>query len=151
MLERKLDWISLQAMDGKALVNEGKLAEQFIGQHLLNPFEPPQLTYWLREEKSGNAETDFVTSNGNQVIPIEVKAGKNGSLKSLQQFALIKNTSLCARFDLNPPDFHKITHVARVAGGSVPASYKILSLPLYMVEELPRLLEEIRLSISQVK
>jgi hypothetical protein len=139
-----LDWIALQALDGDALVNEGKLAEQFVGQHLLNPLEPQQLTYWLRELKTANAETDYVTANGNQVIPIEVKAGKSGTLKSLQQFALSKNAALCVRFDLNLPDIRQITHSARVDGGSVPVSYTLLSLPLYMVEELPRILDELR-------
>ncbi|MBU2622130.1 MAG: ATP-binding protein [Proteobacteria bacterium] len=139
-----LDWIALQALDGDALVNEGKLAEQFVGQHLLNPLEPPQLTYWLRELKTANAETDYVTANGNQVIPIEVKAGKSGTLKSLQQFALSKNAALCVRFDLNLPDIRQITHSARIDGGSTPVSYTLLSLPLYMVEELPRILNELR-------
>lgn len=140
-----LDWIALQALDQNALVNEGKLAEQFVGQHLLNPFEPPSLTYWLREAKSANAEVDYVTATGNQVIPIEVKAGKSGALKSLQQFTLSKKSALCVRFDLNPPDIQHITHAARVGIGSMPVSYTLLSLPLYMAEELPRILDEIRM------
>jgi hypothetical protein len=139
-----LDWIAQQALDKNALVNEGKLAEQFVGQHLLSSFEPPRLTYWLREAKSANAEVDFVTASGNQVTPIEVKAGKSGSLKSLQQFALTKKAALCVRFDLNPPDIGQITHAARMARGSVPVTYTLLSLPLYLVEELPRILDEIR-------
>ena len=140
-----LDWIALQGLDGQALVNEGKLAEQFVGQQLINPFEPPRLTYWLREAKSANAEVDFVTASGNQVIPIEVKAGKSGALKSVQQFVLNKNAALCVRFDLNPPDIGKFTHSARVDYGSVPVSFTLLSLPLYLVEELPRILDEIRM------
>jgi len=43
------------------------------------------------------------------VIPIEVKAGKSGTLKSLQQFALNKNAAMCVRFDLNHPDMGQIT------------------------------------------
>ena len=140
-----LDWIALQALDGKALVNEGKLAEQFVGQHLVNPFEPPRLTYWLRETKSANAEVDYVITGGSQVIPIEVKAGKSGTLKSLQQFALNKHADLCVRFDLNRPEIGRITHSARVSEGSVPVSYTLMSLPLYLVGELPRLVNEIRL------
>jgi len=140
-----LDWIALQALDGQALVNEGKLAEQFVGQHLVNPFDPPRLTYWLREAKSANAEVDYVTASGSQVVPIEVKAGKSGTLKSLQQFVVNKHTDLCIRFDLNPPNIGRITHAARVSDGSVPASYTLMSLPLYIVEELPRLVNEIRM------
>lgn len=145
-----LDWTAMQALDNNALVNEGKLAEQFVGQHLMNPFEPPRLTYWLREGKSVNAEVDYVTAAANQVIPIEVKAGKSGALKSLQQFVLNKNTALCVRFDLNLPGIQQLTHAVRTAAGSQSVSYTLLSLPLYMVEELPRILDEIRKSKPQI-
>lgn len=140
-----VDWIALQALDGRALVNEGKLAEQFVGQHLLSPLAPPACIYWLRELKAANAEVDYVMATGNQVIPIEVKAGKSGTLKSLQQFVLHKKVSLCVRFDLNPPEIGRIAHTARVNRGSVPVSFTLLSLPLYLVEELPRILDEIRM------
>ena len=78
------------------------------------------------------------------MIPIEVKAGKSGTLKSLQQFALNKHADLCIRFDLNPPEIGRITHAARISQGSLPVTYSLLSLPLYLVEELPRLVNEIR-------
>jgi uncharacterized protein len=78
------------------------------------------------------------------VVPIEVKAGKSGSLKSLQQFALTKHVDLCIRFDLNLPNIGQITHSARTNDGSTMVSYTLLSLPLYLVEALPRLLDEIR-------
>ena len=115
-----LDWIALNALDGDNLVNEGKLAEQFVGQHLLQPLEPPRLTYWLREQKTANAETDYVTSSGNLVVPIEVKAGKTGTLKSLHQFAARKKSPLCVRFDLNLPEICFLTHSVRMDGGSIP-------------------------------
>ncbi len=139
-----LDWIALNAPDGDNLVNEGKLAEQFVGQHLLQPLDPPQLTYWLREQKTANAETDYVTSSGNRVVPIEVKAGKSGTLKSLHQFAARKKSPLCVRFDLNLPEIRCLTHSVRMEGSSVPVSFTLLSLPLYLVEALPRVLEEFR-------
>ncbi len=139
------DWIAMQALDGQALVNEGKLAEQFIGQHLLNPFVPPRLTYWLREAKSANAEVDYVTTSGNELVPVEVKAGKSGTLKSLQQIAANKKISLCVRFDLNPPTIQKVTYTTRVSDDSVEVAYTLLSLPLYLVEALPRILDEIRI------
>ncbi len=139
-----LDWIALNALDGERLVNEGKLAEQFVGQHLLTPYEPPQLTYWLREQKAANAETDYVTSSGNLVVPIEVKAGKSGTLKSLHQFAARKQSPLCVRFDLNPPEIRSLTHSVRINGGSVPVSFTLLSLPLYLAEALPGVLEAFR-------
>ena len=132
-----MDWIALNALEGDNLVNEGKLAEQFVGQHLLKPLEPPQLTYWLREQKTANAETDYVTSSGNLVVPIEVKAGKSGTLKSLHQFAARKRSPLCVRFDLNLLEIRPITHSVRMDFTSLPVSFTLLSLPLYLVEPLP--------------
>ena len=63
------------------------MAEQFIGQHLafLDPGKP-SLHYWLREGKSENAEVDYVVAQNGKILPIEVKAGAAGSLKSIHQF-----------------------------------------------------------------
>ena len=138
-----LDWASLQSLDDQAIVNEGGFAEQFIGQHLLDPFQSPKLTYWLRESKSANAEVDYVIAKGNHIIPVEVKAGKSGALKSIQQFVLHKHSDLAVRFDLNPPAIQHVSHAVRTRNGSQPLSYTLLSLPLYMVEELPRILDEL--------
>ncbi len=136
-----MDWVTLQSLDNQAIVNEGGMAEQFIGQHLLIPFEPPRLTYWLRESKAANAEVDYVVAKRNQIIPIEVKAGKSGSLKSLQQFAMSRGAPFAVRFDLNPPGIQHVTHRAQTRDGGQPVSYTLLSLPLYMVEELERILD----------
>ncbi len=138
------DWIFLESTDDRNLVNEGGLAEQFIGQHLMNPNEAPRLTYWLREARSANAEVDYVISHGNLIIPVEVKAGKSGSLKSLQQFVFYKKTETAVRFDLNPPSVQNIKHVIRTRDGNRPVAFKLISLPLYMVEELSRILNDLR-------
>jgi uncharacterized protein len=145
-----IDWTALQALEESALVNEGRLAEQFVGQHLIKPSEPPVLNYWLREAKTTNAEVDYVTTSGNLIIPVEVKAGKSGTLKSLQQFALTKQAPICVRFDLNPPDIFNINHSVHLNSGSAPVTYTLLSLPLYLAEELHRIIEEIRLSGSDL-
>jgi Holliday junction resolvase-like predicted endonuclease len=113
---------------------------------LLNPVKPPQLSYWLREVKTANAEIDYVTSSGNLMVPIEVKAGKSGTLKSLHQFVVRKKSLLCVHFDLNPPEIRPITHSVRMDANIVQASFNLLSLPLYMVEALPRILVEFRSS-----
>jgi len=112
------DWIFLESIDERGLVNEGGLAEQFIGQHLLNPHQAPQLTYWLREGKSSNAEVDYVISRGDLIVPIEVKAGKSGSLKSLQQFVYRKGLAIAVRFDLNPPSVQNVKNVMRTKEGN---------------------------------
>ncbi len=142
-----LDWTAIQSLDDRRLVNEGALAEQFIGQHLLyrdGGHTDPRLHYWIREAKSENAEVDYVISRGDWVVPIEVKAGMSGRLKSLQVFSLLKSSPVCVRFDLNPPSLAEYQHHVQTREGSRTVSYRLLSLPLYMVTELPRLLDDLR-------
>jgi hypothetical protein len=140
----RLDWRSVAALDERQLVNEGPLAEQFIGQALLAnqaSFEKPELDYWLREGKSSNAEVDFVIARGTRIIPVEVKAGRSGSLKSLQQFALAKGAPLCVRFDLNQPSMLEVSHGLMAGDETTRVAFDLLSLPLYAVGQLPRLID----------
>jgi hypothetical protein len=85
-----------------------------------------------------------VISQGNLIVPIEVKAGKSGALKSLQQFVFRKRVELAVRFDLNPPSAQNVKNVIRTKEGNHEIEYTLVSLPLYMVEELPRILDDLR-------
>lgn len=60
----------------------GKMAEQFIGQELRCATDR-ELYYWSREARGSSAETDYLIEKEGEIIPIEVKSGKSGSLKSL--------------------------------------------------------------------
>jgi uncharacterized protein len=135
-------------MDNLRLINEGGLAEQFIGQHLIinNGLTKPVLHYWIRESKSSNAEIDFLVSRGDWLLPIEVKAGKSGSLKSLHQFVHERNPKLCVRFDLNRPGQQRIEYKTAAGGKYTKITCNLLSLPLYLVEELPGLVDKMRAS-----
>lgn len=133
-----MDWLALQALDDRTLVNEGAVAEQAIGQHLAyreGGLSKPSLVYWLREGRSNNAEVDYVLSHGPDVFPVEVKAGKQGTLRSLQQFIQQKECRAAVRFDLNPPSLLSV---------NTPIAYDLLSLPLYAATELKRLLDHYR-------
>ncbi|MDP2815733.1 MAG: AAA family ATPase, partial [Rectinemataceae bacterium] len=88
------------------LVNSGAMAEQFIGQHLLyrkELYREPSLFYWNRQSKGSTAEVDYLIQAGNRVIPVEVKAGKTGRLRSLQVFIQEKKASLGLRFNDDVP------------------------------------------------
>ncbi len=125
------------------LVNRGAVAEQFIGQHLLyqGPAnEDAGLFYWNRQKQGSVSEVDFLTCSGSQVIPVEVKAGKTGRLKSLQVFVNEKRMPLAVRFNSELPSLHTVrTGIA----GQASRDFDLLSLPLYMVDQLPRLLESL--------
>ena len=77
-------------------------------------------------------------------MPIEVKAGRSGSLKSLLQFVHEKGPPIAVRFDANPPSVQAVRHAIRTAEGTQDVTARILSLPLYAVEALPRRLEALR-------
>jgi uncharacterized protein len=72
-----------------AFANAGELAEAFVGQELIaygQPHTPPRLYYWHREARSSNAEVDYVLPVGETVVPLEVKRGTGGWLRSLRLF-----------------------------------------------------------------
>jgi uncharacterized protein len=80
--------------------NEGSPAEQFVGQELIASMDQemsPQLFYWSREAKRAEAEVDYVIAWGAEVLPVEVKSGSTGRLKSLRQFMLEKNSKVGIR------------------------------------------------------
>ncbi len=119
-----IDATTIEHMDNLRLINEGALAEQFVGQHLLyrsGGLEAPTLCYWLRENRSANAEVDYVIALHGTILPIEVKAGSSGAMRSLKQFALEKKITRAIRFDANQ------------AGCQQVGDYELISRPLYTV------------------
>ena len=141
-----LGWQTIAGQTETQLVNAGPGAEQFIGQHLqflLADRPNRELTYWLREGRSNNAEVDYVCELGGRIVPIEVKAGRTGTLKSMHQFVAEKRVPFAVRFDADLPALHTVEAEVRHARGSERIRYPLLSLPLYLVERLPHLVERL--------
>lgn len=122
------------------LINNGGIAEQVVGQ-LLRTIEPPYiepvLYYWHREEAGSSAEIDYVIQHGNKIIPIEVKAGATGSLKSLHVFMGLKKLPLAMRINSDYPSKTNVD-VKDNLGKSV--NYTFISIPFYLVGQIHRLL-----------
>jgi hypothetical protein len=134
-----LDWRDLARLDETKLINQGAMAEQFIGQHLqavLADKTNRELNYWLREGRAANAEVDFVVGLGGRIIPIEVKSGATGTLKSLHQFMGGKQAPLAIRFDTNLPSVQRIDTAITSNRQHQQVKYPLVSLPLYLVERL---------------
>jgi len=139
-----LDWRVVSQMDDVKLINEGAIAEQFIGQHLqslLADTPNRELNYWLREGRSSNAEIDFVIGMAGTIIPIEVKAGATGKLKSLHQFMGMKKAPLAIRFDASLPCVSQINTMINISTERRNVDYQLISLPLYLIERLEGMLE----------
>jgi hypothetical protein len=110
-------------------VYRGAVTEQFIGQQLLAQkklHEDPELFYWRRNVPGSDAEVDYLYQQGDMIIPIEVKPGATGSLKSMRLFMNENRLPLGIRFSMHPLSLHD----------------GILSIPLYAVEALPGLIEQ---------
>ncbi len=128
------------------LTNEGPLAEHLVGQLLadLSPrFVEPALWYWSRHQHGAEAEVDYLLQHGTEVVPIEVKAGSTGTLRSLHRFVVEKQARLAVRVSIAPPQLATVT--ANVPGHA-PHDFQLLSIPFYLVPELPRLIDEARTS-----
>jgi predicted AAA+ superfamily ATPase len=126
------------------LIHSGNLAEQYVGQHLLAQSHDQTIFYWAREGKKSNAELDYVISQGQHVIPIEVKANKAGSLKSLHQFMYEKKRSLALRFDQNPLSHQTIQTEVSTGYEIKKVTYHLISIPFYTIGRLPHWLEKWR-------
>jgi predicted AAA+ superfamily ATPase len=89
--------------DNFDIINKGAIAEQYVGLELLKSFScyrQESLYFWQREAKSSNAEVDYVIQVQQNIVPIEVKSGKKGSMQSLFLFLKEKNVSKGVRFSL---------------------------------------------------
>lgn len=93
----------LLAEDDFDVINKGAIAEQYAGLELLKAsscYRQEELFYWHREAKSSNAEVDYVVQKDGQVIPIEIKSGKKGSMRSMSLFLEEKKSPYGVRFSL---------------------------------------------------
>ncbi len=136
-----LNLLDLMQAESLMLVNQGALAEQLIGQQLLDLrplYETPRLFYWSRDKKGSEAELDYIVNLQQHIIPVEVKSGKSGTLKSLHTFLHEKDLHIAVRVNTNLP---LITQDAITMSTGVKLQYKLISLPLYLVGQMYRLIE----------
>jgi len=124
------------------LNNEGSISEQFIGQELLQngqSYYDGALYYWMREKAGTGSEIDYVTTLNNNILPIEVKAGKTGRLKSLHVFMALKKPSTAIRFNTDTPSVFLMDTKLNLDKEIKEVRFKLISLPLYLVGEMKRL------------
>ena len=119
----------------------GALGEQIGGQQLrsLRPTrgDAPSLHYWQR---SGGrpGEIDFIVQVGHRIVPVELKSGAAGSMKSLHQFVHDRELDLAVRVDANPPSLQDVS-VKTTQGHAV--RYRLLNLPPYLLWRCAELIE----------
>ncbi len=113
------------------------------GQELRScrPFnQEPELYTWVRESKYSNAEVDYVIQVGMRVVPIEVKSGASGRLRSLHAMVSEKGLDVGVRVCSEPL---QLRDASTATQQGTAHSFRLLSVPFYMVSEIPRLVAEI--------
>lgn len=123
--------------NASSLVNKGPLAEMTAGLELQrnqNSNLRPSLYYWIRQAKNAQAEIDYIESLGKDVLPIEVKAGMKGGMKSLWIFMREKKVFRAVRCSLE--NFGSFEYVDQEADKAV-RHVKIC--PLYAMSMLKSL------------
>lgn len=119
-------------------VYHGQLSEQIVGQALLSQATSKSinLSYWYRDQKGSVSEIDYLISSHNRLIPVEVKSGKTGALRSLHNF-----------IDENSNDF-----AIRIYSGSIgiekiltpnKKQFTLFSIPFYLLDRIEHLLDEV--------
>ena len=109
----------------------GMLCEHVVGQELLASsmlaLEKP--IFWVRESAQSSAQIDYLETDERRMIPIEVKAGSSGRLRSLHLFMEQSTGDLALRFYDGPI---QLDEVSTPTDGT---HYRLLSLPLYLASQ----------------
>jgi uncharacterized protein len=109
------------------VVYKGKMIEHLVGQEILaSHFNVlHQLSFWVREKKDSVAEVDYLINVDGNLVPIEVKSGATGTLKSLHSFMELAPHDLAVRFYGGPIKWDDL----KTANGK---KFTLLNLPFYL-------------------
>ncbi len=109
----------------------GLIAEHIVGQELivLEKNNLKKQCFWVRESNQSNAEVDFIIQHKNLIIPIEVKSGKTGTLRSLHQFINNAESNFAIRLYYGKVELSE----NKTPEGK---SYKLLNLPYFLAGKI---------------
>lgn len=114
------------------LIHKGALAEMIVGWELTKASQHNlryDLYYWENTSSGANSEVDYISVRNLKIIPIEVKAGTSGKMKSLRYFLDNKNLSMGVRTSLE--NFNTL-HIS--TPNSTEKSIEII--PIYAINRL---------------
>ena len=114
---------------------KGAIIPHLIMQELisLNTINDKKPHFWVREKKQSTSEVDMVFIFGNLVIPIEIKSGSEGTLKSLHQFIEHSNHPYAVRMCAGKFEIVK----TKTPGGK---PYLLMNMPYYLGTKIPEYL-----------
>lgn len=110
------------------------MAEMLVGLELLHYRTPNlqyELFYWVRQSKNATAEVDYILPYNMQVMPLEVKAGIQGGMKSLWDF--MRDKQLFQAFRCSLENFGEFDYIDERADKAVR---HVRIHPLYAIHSL---------------
>ena len=128
--------IELIGIKDLSSIYKGKIIQHLVTQEFISTFEKPsqQSSFWVREKKTSNAEIDLTYQYGKHIIPIEIKAGKTGRLRSLHLFMDLVDHSYAIRLYNGPL---QLDNIQTLKG----KPFQLLNLPYCMGCMLPEYVE----------
>jgi predicted AAA+ superfamily ATPase len=117
-------------------VYQGTMIEHIVGQELLAKQHNALhgINFWVREKPSAVAEVDYLYQYGSKLIPVEVKSGAEGTLRSVQQFMVQAPHNMAIRFYADSISISEIRTQERKL-------YYLLNLPYFVVSQIDGYLE----------
>jgi len=122
--------------DDLSKIHQGVIIEHMVGEEILaEQFNVlSRLDFWVREKAGSSAQVDYVYPFESRLIPIEVKSGKDGTLRSLHLFMDEAPHDMAIRFYAGK---RQLTNVTTPSG----KSYRLLSLPYYLASQTKQYIE----------
>ncbi len=115
---------------------KGALIPHLITQEVmsLNTMTSKKPHFWIREKRQSSAEVDLVYPFGNKIIPIEIKSGAKGTLRSLHQFIDKVDHPYAIRMYAG---HFKIERVFTAEG----TPFLLMNMPYYLGTQLPEYID----------
>ncbi|TZF83287.1 ATP-binding protein [Pedobacter sp. BS3] len=125
-------------------VYQGKLVEHLVGQELLaGQFNAlSALHFWVREKNTSMAEVDYIYNYKGKLVPIEVKSGAVGKLKSLHLYMEGANHNMAVRFYAGNISIDRVSTPAGKA-------FYLLNLPYFLTSQIEPYLSWMEQQISK--
>ncbi|MFC3416962.1 ATP-binding protein [Algoriphagus hitonicola] len=112
-------------------IHRGRIIQHLVAQEIESKFLDSQFKthFWVRQEKDSNSEVDILYPFEKYLIPIEVKSGSSGTLRSLHQFIDRCEHSFAVRFYSGPFKIEQTKTTTKKL-------FTLINIPYYLATQL---------------
>jgi hypothetical protein len=115
----------------------GVIAEHIAGQEIFASVTDvlSKKHFWTREERNSTAEVDFIYPFEGLIIPVEVKSGESGKLRSLHLFVDASKHKIAVRIWQGK---YQVNNLKTING----KSFKLINVPFYLISQLEQIIKK---------